>query len=214
MPVKIDESGYNTLRMFLLSCPATIGEKALDKYYQYKGNFPVSIEDILGEFFWVITEIPNNAFARLISYAKKRSLKIIDSDTVCLFFGGKEHLEATQNTCVIFDDLSNDEKMAGHMAMPIKVKKISGKKISGKIAGHGMAVENIYNPFSEISVGDTILVHFATVINPTPTQELIKKLYNMQKSFRENELAKVDKIKYNLAFENTKKKIEKALRLG
>lgn len=214
MLVKLDESGYKTLKMFLLSCPATVGEKALDKYYQYKGKFPVLIEDILGEFSWVITEIPNNAFARLIDYAEIRKTEIVGSEFICLFFGGKEHLAATQNTCVIFDDLTNDEKMAGHMAMPIKVQKIEGHKISGQIIRSSMKVENVYNVFSDVSVGDTVLVHFATVVLPNPSETLTDQLIDRQKSFRENELIKVDKIKYKLAFRNTRKKIKKVLGLG
>jgi hydrogenase maturation factor len=217
MSVKIDKKAHRTLTLFLSSCRSTVGDKVIDAFSSYKGEFPIDFHEILGELSWIIDwtltgragEKPDNVFYNIIEYAKRESIRVLSPNDICIFFGGEDHLITAKNSCLVYGDLTQEQKIAGHLTIPVIITEISDNNISGEIVYNNLPVRNLVNIFEDVKVGDIVLIHFSTIVMSKPSKSLLEILEKMQDLFIINELSKVSEISYSTTSAQAKAKIDK-----
>ncbi|NTU70034.1 hypothetical protein HGB13_04435 [bacterium] len=209
MSVKVDERAYRTLTLFLISCQSTVGEEVLKAYFSYKGEIPATFEDILGDYAWTIEKVPNNVFLKLIQYAESNAVSILTAEMICLYFGSEEHLDTAKNSCIVYGDLTQEQKIAGHLTLPVRITSITDGKISGEITYNGLEVDNIFDVVGNVQIGDIVLIHFATIVLYNPSPDLVTRLTKMQNHFAITELKNITKLKYPITLDNTIKRLHK-----
>lgn len=217
MSVKIDESAYRTLTLFFLSCRPTVGDLVLERFFSYKGPFPVTFEEILGDLSWIIVwtpglkkdEEPDNVFYKIISYGEEIEIDILTSSDIYIFFGNKEHLKTAKLSCTVFEDITLSQRNIAHMVLPLRVTMASGNIISGVVTYNNFEIRNVYNSFDFIKVGDIVLVHFANVVALKPRKSIIDYLTKIQEDLLSVEFGDIKSIEYSKTYEETKTRIEK-----
>jgi len=217
MSVKVDRNAHRTLTLFLSSCKSTVGDKVIDKFACYKGQFPADFYSILDELAWIIDwtstgkigEIPNNVFYKIMQYAKRESIDILSADDICLFFGGEDHLDTARSSCLVYDDLSPEQKLAGHLTIPVRITEIKEGYIVGEIVYNSISVRNLVNIFQDVCEGDVVLVHFSTIVMVNPSESLLKKLEEMQNLFISSSFSGIKEILYSTTSDQTQAKIDK-----
>lgn len=211
--IVIDETGYSTLKTYLISCQSAVPEKALSAFSNYSGSFPTTFEEILGKYSWIIEELSKNVFANILDFSKEHSFPLINHEVVCLFFGSSKHLETAKKSCIVYKDLNNDQRIIVHLTLPATVVKKGNGLITAKVnCKKEIILENLIDFSNEANIGDIILTHLATVVSVKPEEELINKLSKIQKDFLEKYLEKITDIKYSSTLKDTNKRRKKYFR--
>jgi len=207
--IEIDESGYRTLKKFLISCVPSVPEIALRTIFTYKGSFPTTFEEMLGEFAWMLDKIPNNVFTSLRDFAKKHSFPCITNEAVLLSFGSPEHLERAKQSCIVYSGLTNEQKIVGHLTLPVRVTQEERGLFTARfIYKKHPIVRNVFDPSGEAKIGNIILVHLGIVVAIDPSEELLNDLADLKQDFRAEDLSKISEIDYSEILNDTLRRMK------
>lgn len=215
--IKLDKSGYSTLTNYLLSCQVSIPEKTLNSFFNYKGSFPTTFREIIGEDFDILIDIPDIVFVNLIDFAEKHSFAEINDEAICLFFASKKHLETAKHSPITEKGLNYSQWIIGHLTWPGRVIEkenglitVQGIDAGGKVDKDHPGFKKVIDLSGRAEVDSIVLVHFGIVVLVEPSQKLLKKLFDIRSEFH-GEIPKISEIDYSLALKDTKKRLKKYL---
>jgi len=204
--IKIDEGGRKTLTNLLLSCvlmPTKLSGK------QVAVSKMSSCQNSLVELssFQVESNSPDNLpiLDCLQKVARLQNKSIIDKEFLWEFFSGTDHYADVLRDVAMVPIISRQLWTIAHMLLPVIVDNKGEEflNVTYKNGENIVHLKNVYMPeHFQAKIGDTVLIHYATVVDTTCPIAFVNKMLNTQSEFKEfiEAIKSIDKIDFKRFF--------------